>query len=102
MARGTCGECGGWGTLWVDEDYVRSHLVRQGQLGLVPVGAGTSTGTDPMPVFQRPGYAAALRNSVVPCHACQPTQYQLWADGHYVLGHTCPTCRPRPRTRKAQ
>lgn len=97
-----CGECDGWGTLWVDEDYVRRHLVEQGQLGLVPVGATTALASDVPPPFQRPGYAQALRNTVVPCHACRPAQYELWKDGHYVLGHRCSTCRPPTRNRKAQ
>ena len=36
----------------------------------------------------------ALRWSVLPCYECRPTQYRLWAEGHYRPGHTCSTCRP--------
>lgn len=40
---------------------------------------------------------AILRNSAVPCEACEPRQHALWKDGHMRPGHRCNDCRA-PRT----
>lgn len=71
--------CGGSGMVFVDDDYVNKHAASTDRLegGALP-----------------PGTLEALRWSVLPCYECRPTQYRLWAEGHYRPGHTCSTCRP--------
>lgn len=73
--------CGGGGMVFVDDDYVNRQAARR------------SDG-----VHAEPGLLEALRWTVIPCYECRPTQYRLWADGHYRPGHTCPTCRPRRKS----
>lgn len=75
--------CGGAGMVFVDQDYINRHAAK---------AAADNGGTMP------DGTLEALRDSVLPCYECRPTQYRLWADGHYRAGHSCSTCRPKRKS----
>lgn len=48
------------------------------------------------------GYVDAEgHNTVIPCMACRPEQYEIWAGGHWRPGHSCGACVARRLGRKA-
>lgn len=66
MTATRCGCSGGWVT--VDDDYVAAQAAKlRNTDGSLPAGL-----------------LDGLRDSVRPCHECQPGQYERWRDGQLV------------------
>lgn len=84
MTRCVYGCDGGW--VPVTEEYVQRQSRRD-----LPAHADPEARAD---------HEIALRNSVYPCPACRPEQYELWRGGHFAPDHTCDECRARRGKRR--
>ena len=88
-----CWRCDDQGWEWVDPAYARRLLPDPTLEDLAK-----RTPAEQEVMWAELGVRrAGAAQSVMPCRACEPDAFLLWAGGHWASGHVCGECRPGVR-----
>jgi len=88
-----CPRCEDQGWQWVDSAYPR-RLIPDPSLEDL---AKRTPAEQEMMWAELDIRRAGAAQSVMPCRACEPDAFLLWAGGHWASGHVCGECRPGVR-----